>query len=326
MPDPLPLDSAEGLRPPMGERLRSAIRQKRFAITAELTPPRGTDLTRLRKGAADLHDYVDAANLTDNPSAVVRLASWAASIALMAEDVEPICQLQCRDRNRIALQADLLGIATAGVPNVLLLTGDHTRFGDHPESKEVFDLDSTDLVWVASTLRDSGRFMSGAKVQGPPEHLLIGAVENPAAPPIEFRARRFAKKVAAGAQFVQTQYIFDVAGFRRFVEQAGELGALDHCALLAGVGPIRSARSLERLRTSIPGVVVPDEVVARFSGVSDDKFAEVGLDLCAEMVAEIRAIDGVAGVHLMAFAWEESVPEILRRAGLGGRRGEQAAT
>lgn len=306
------------VRPALGERLRSTLASGRFAVTAELSPPRGTDLSRLRKGAAILHDHVDAANLTDNPSAVVRLSSWAASIAVLAEDVEPICQLQCRDRNRIALQSDLLGMASVGIPNVLLLTGDHTRFGDHPEAKDVFDLDSTDLVWVASTLRNKGQLMSGARLQGSPR-LLIGAVENPAAPPIEFRAQRFAKKVAAGADFLQTQYIFDVPNFRRFVERAGELGALDHCSLLAGVGPIRSPRALERLSSSIPGVVVPQEIAARFAGVSDDGFAEVGLDLCAEIVAEIKSITGVSGVHLMAFAWEEAVPEILSRAGIEAR-------
>lgn len=309
-------------RPPIGERLRSRVESGEFVVTAELTPPRGTDLKRLRKGAADLHDYVDAANLTDNPSAIVRLASWAASAAILQEDVEPICQLQCRDRNRIALQADLLGIAAIGIPNVLLLTGDHTRFGDHPGAKDVFDLDSTDLVWTASTLRDEGRLMSGAKLQGVPD-LFIGAVENPSAPPVEFRAQRLAKKVAAGAQFVQTQYTFDIPRFRRFVEQAGELGALDNCALLCGIGPIRSARSLEHLRTHVAGVVIPDSVIERFAGVRDEDFAEAGLDLCAEMLTEIREIEGVRGVHLMAYAWEEAIPEILERAGVEPRGYQQ---
>jgi methylenetetrahydrofolate reductase (NADPH) len=174
-------------------------------------------------------------------------------------------------------------------------------------------------VWVASTLRDTGELMSGAKLQGSPR-LLVGAVENPSAPPLEFRAQRFAKKVAAGAEFVQTQYIFDLANFRRFVERAGELGALDHCKLLAGLGPIRSPRALERLSNSIPGVVVSDDVIARFKGVKDEDFAEVGLSLCAEMVAELKEIPGVSGVHLMAFAWEESVPEILSRAGIEARQ------
>ena len=305
-------------RPAVGERLRSAIESGRFVVTAELSPPRGTDFTRLKKGAAILHDYVDAVNLTDNPSAVVKLASWAASLAVLREDLEPICQLQCRDRNRIALQSDLLGMAAMGIPNVLLLTGDHTRFGDHPEAKDVFDLDSTDLIWVAATLRDKGQLMSGAKLQGSPR-LLVGAVENPAAPPVEFRAQRLAKKVAAGSEFIQTQYIFDIANFRHFVEQARDLGALEHCALIAGVGPIRSPRALDRLSNSIPGVVVPEAIAKRFAGVSEDDFAEVGLALCAEMVEEIRSIPGVAGIHVMAFAWEEAVPEILSRAGIPAR-------
>ena len=248
-------NAPDSLGSPVGNRLRDALASGRFAVTAELTPPRGTDLTRVRKGAALLHDYVDAANLTDNPSAVVRLASWAASAAVIAEDLEPICQLQCRDRNRIALQSDLLGIASLGIPNVLLLTGDHTRFGDHPEATDVFDLDSITLLWAAATLRDTGELMSGAKLQGSPR-LLIGAVENPSAPPLEFRAQRLAKKVAAGAEFIQTQYIFDIENFRHFVERAGELGALDHAQLLAGPdrsghrGPWSACRTASRVSSS----------------------------------------------------------------------------
>lgn len=305
-----------------GSGLRSTLESGRFAITAELTPPRGVDLTRLRAGAATLRGHVDAVNLTDNPSAIVRMSSWAAAAAVLAEGIEPICQLQCRDRNRIALQSDLLGIASLGIRNVLLLTGDHTRFGDHPEAKDVFDLDSIDLVWAAATLRDEGRLMSGAKLAGSPR-LLIGAVENPAAPPREFRASRVAKKVAAGADFIQTQYIFDVGIFRRFMANACDLGIPERCSILAGTGPIRTRRSLERLRHAIPGIVVPDEFVRRFDGVADEKIAEFGLDVCAEFVAELAEIEGVAGVHLMAFSWEEAIPEIIERAGLRGHRTER---
>jgi methylenetetrahydrofolate reductase (NADPH) len=295
--------------------LRGALASGRFVVTAELTPPRGANVSRLLRGAEALRGHVDAVNLTDNPSAIVRMSSWGAAAVVHATGLEPICQLQCRDRNRIALQSDLLGIAALGIPNVLCLTGDHTRFGDHPDAKDVFDLDSIDLVWTAATLRDEGRLMSGAKLAGAPR-LLIGAVENPAAPPREFRAERLGKKIAAGADFIQTQYIFDVGIFRRFMDDAHALGLPSRCAILAGTGPIRNRRALERLQHQIPGVVMPEEFAHRFDGVPDDKIAEVGIDICAEMVAEIAQIDGVAGVHLMAFSWEEAIPEIIERAGL----------
>ena len=220
-------------------------------------------------------------------------------------------------------QYDLLGIAALGIPNVILLTGDHTRFGDHPEAKDVFDLDSIDLVWTATTLCDEGRLMSGSKLAGAPQ-LFIGAVENPAAPPREFRATRAAKKVAAGAKFIQTQYIFDVGIFRRFMARTPRsLGIPETCAILAGTGPIKTRRSLERLRHQIPGVVMPDEFVRRFDGVPDEKIAEFGLDVCAEIVSELADIEGVAGVHLMAFSWEEAIPEIIERAGLRLRRADR---
>jgi methylenetetrahydrofolate reductase (NADPH) len=307
--------------------LRGAVASGRFVVTAELTPPRGTNVGRLLRGAEVLRDHVDAVNLTDNPSAIVRMSSWGAAAVVHAAGLEPICQLQCRDRNRIALQSDLLGMAALGIPNVLCLTGDHTRFGDHPEAKDVFDLDSIDLLWTASTLRDEGKLMSGAKLAGVPQ-LFIGGVENPAAPPRAFRAERLAKKIAAGADFIQTQYVFDLAVFRRFMDDARALGLPDKCAILAGTGPIRNRRALERLRHQIPGVFMPDEFARRFDGVPDDKIAEVGIDLCAEMVAEIAQIDGVAGVHLMAFSWEEAIPEIIERAGLRrlGRKQVQGST
>ncbi|MGH2583664.1 MAG: methylenetetrahydrofolate reductase [Dehalococcoidia bacterium] len=299
-------------------RLHHTLQSGRFAITAEIGPPRGATVAAIRRKARLLRDWIDAANVTDGQSAVVRLASWAGSLAMLEEGLEPVMQLQCRDRNRIALQSDLLGAAALGIPNVLLLTGDHQRFGDHPEAKPVFDLDSVQLVWTARTLRDQRRLLSGRELSAPPRWL-IGAVENPFAAPQRFRAERLGKKIAAGAQFVQTQFIFDVPLFARWMEQVRGLGLHERCHVLAGVGPVRSLRALDHMRREVPGIHVPDAVVRRLSGVPEDRVAVEGLALCAEIIRQVREIPGVAGVHIMAFGWEEAVPEIIEQAGLGRR-------
>src|SRR6266508_2459102 len=300
---------------PAYSHLHATLLRGRFAVTAELGPPRGASLAPLRRKAKLLHDWVDAANVTDGQSAVVRMASWAGCLLAMQEGLEPVMQLQCRDRNRIALQADLLGASAAGIPNVLLLTGDHPRFGDQPDAKPVFDMDSIQLVWAARTMRDQHRLLSGREMKQPPSWF-IGAVENPFAPPQRFRAERLGKKVAAGAQFVQTQFIFDVPIFARWMEQVRALGLDRRCGILAGVGPIRSIRALEHMRRDVPGLYVPDEVVRRLSGVPEARVPEEGVELCAEIIQEVRQIPGVAGVHVMAFAWEDIIPDLLIRAGL----------
>jgi methylenetetrahydrofolate reductase (NADPH) len=295
-------------------RLQTAIAAGRFAVTAELDPPRSADAELVRRKARVLRDWVDAANVTDNQGAMVRLASWAGCAIAREEGLEPVMQLQCRDRNRMALQSDLLGAAALGIPNVLLLTGDHQRFGDHPDAGPVFDLDSVQLVWTARTMRDQGRLLSGRPLV-PPPRWLIGAVENPFSPPLRFRAERLGKKVAAGAQFVQTQYVFDVPQFARFVEDCRVLGLTERCAILAGVGPIASPRALARMQ-QIPGVWIPPEVVRRLEAVPAERFFDESIIVCSEIVRELRAMAGVAGVHIMAFGREEAVPEIMQRAGL----------
>ena len=314
----------DGSQPaPTYGRLQTALREGRFAITAEIGPPLGATLAPIKRKAKALHDWIDAANLTDGQSAVVRLGSLAASIAVLQEDVEPVMQLQCRDRNRIALQADLLSASALGIPNMLLLTGDHTRFGDHPEAKPVFDLDSIDLVWTARTLRDQHKLLSGRELRVPPRYF-IGAVENPFAPPLRFRAERLGKKVAAGAQFIQTQYVFDMQIFQRWMADVRSLGFDQRCSILAGVGPIRSLRALEFMRNEVPGMYVPDEIVRRLRGVPSDRVSEEGKAICAEMIQQARETPGVAGVHIMAVSWEDAIPEILERAGIG-KRTESAA-
>jgi methylenetetrahydrofolate reductase (NADPH) len=246
-------------------RWRRALDSGRFVVTAEIGPPRGAYPGPIAKTADLLRGWVDTANVTDNQSAHVRLCSFAGSLLALSAGVEPVMQLTCRDRNRIGLQSDLISAATLGIPNILLLTGDHPHFGDHPDAKAVFDLDGVQLVWTARTMRDQGWLLSGRKVD-PAPHWLIGTVENPFSPPTSFRARRLAKKVAAGAEFVQTQFVFDLDIFERFMADVRDLGTDRRCRVIAGVGPVRSLRALEYIRTKVPGIHVPDAMVRRLRG------------------------------------------------------------
>jgi methylenetetrahydrofolate reductase (NADPH) len=320
-------ESSNGIVAPNADRgdrtatshLQAVLQRGRFAVTAEIGPPRGANIAPIRRKARLLRNWVDAANVTDSQSAVVRMPSWAGCLVAMQEGVEPVMQLQCRDRNRIALQSDLLGAAALGIPNVLLLTGDHPRFGDHPDAKPVFDLDSIQLIWTARMMREQHKLLSGRELKPAPDWF-IGAVENPFAPPLNWRAERLGKKVAAGAQFVQTQFIYDIAIFRSWMEQLRDLGLDKKCFVLAGVGPIKSLRALEHMQREVPGMYVPDTVARRLRGVPDDRVAAEGLALCSEIIAEVRTIPGVAGVHVMAFGWEDAIPEILERAGLAARQ------
>jgi methylenetetrahydrofolate reductase (NADPH) len=302
---------------PVAGGLRAAIASGRFVVTAEIGPPRDANPEAIVRKAGYLRGWVDAANVTDCQGAKVKLSSLAGSLLARDAGVEPVMQLTCRDRNRIALQSDLLGAAALGIPNVLLLTGDHPRFGDHPEAKPVFDLDGVQLTWTARTLRD-GALMSGQRLEHPPGWL-IGTVENPFAPPTSFRARRLAKKAAAGAEFVQTQYVFDVDRFASWMAEVRDLGVTERCAVIAGIGPVRSLRVLEVLRSEVPGIHVPDHVVRRLHGVLPDRVAEEGIKLCAETIQQVAEIPGVCGVHVMAFGFERGVPDILERAGIGPR-------
>ena len=297
--------------------LRGRLATGGFAVTAEIGPPRGADPAALRRKVEPLRGWVDAVNITDNAGAHVRMASWAGSLVAAQAGVEPVMQLTCRDRNRLALQSDLLAAAAMGIPNVLLMTGDHPKFGDHPDAKPVFDLDSVQLLWAARVMRDEGRLLSGRSLTGRP-CWLIGAVENPFAPPAGFRAARLAKKAAAGAEFVQTQFVFDVAAFARWMAEIRDLGLDGRCRILAGVGPVRSLRALDHMRTGVPGLYIPDEVDRRLRGVPAGQVAEEGLRVCVEIIQQIREIPGVSGVHVMAPGYEHGIPGILERAGLAG--------
>src|SRR6266542_6938246 len=298
-------------------RLRETLMAGKFAVTFEISPPRGASRARMRRQARAVRDWVDAANVTDGQGAQLRVASWAGCWALIEEGVEPVMQLQCRDRNRIALQSDLLGAAAVDIPNVLLMTGDDQRFGDQPEAKGVFDLDGVQLIQNARRMRDE-RKVAGGRTLATAPNWFIGCAEDPFAAPREFRAQRLAKKIAAGAEFAQTQYVYDLGVFRTWMAQVRDLGLDERCFILAGVGPIVSQPALDRLN-GLPGLWIPEAVERRLRGVPEDRAEAEGIALCSEIIEELKEIPGVAGVHLIAADLEERVPEILRRAGLGPR-------
>jgi methylenetetrahydrofolate reductase (NADPH) len=304
--------------------LHRRLLQGDFAITAEVVPPRGATLTGIRRIASHLHDWIDAANITDGQGAVARMSSWAGSLALIQSDVEPVMQFSCRDRNRIALQADLLGASAAGIPNILCITGDHPKFGDHPEAKPVFDFDSVQLLWTARMLREEKHLLSGQRLSVAPSWF-IGAVENPSAAPQRFRAERLGKKVAAGAQFIQTQFVFDVPIVARWMQQVRDLGLDRRVFILCGVGPIRSMRALQFLQ-ALPGVVIPDHVVRRMRGVPEDQMPREALALCSETIQQLREIEGINGVHIIASGDDDFIPEVLTRAGVSRRGYGEVAT
>jgi methylenetetrahydrofolate reductase (NADPH) len=295
--------------------LEKVLRAGYFAVTGELGPPRGAGAGAIREKAAHLVGVVDAANITDNQTAVVRMSSWGASILAVASGLEPVYQMVCRDRNRLAMQSDVLGAAANGVKNILCLSGDHQSFGDHPEAKGVFDLDSIQLIRTVSAMRDERKFLSGEEIEEPPR-MFIGAAANPFADPFEWRVKRLAAKVAAGADFIQTQCIFNMKKFREFMARARDLGVTEKTFILAGVTPLKSAAMAAYMRDKVPGMDVPDAVVERMNGAPKKTAAAEGIKIACETIAELREINGVAGVHLMAIGWEHRVPEIANLAGL----------
>lgn len=309
-----------GTSTPKGRsRLERVLRSGRFAVTAELNPPDSADPQAVYDRALVLASVCDAINATDASGANVHMSSVGVCALLTRAGYEPVLQVSCRDRNRIAIQGDLLGAAAMGVRNVLCLTGDGVQAGDQPEAKPVFDLDSITLLRVAQSLRDQGRFLSGRSLEAAPEFFL-GAVENPFAPPFEERARRLAKKIEAGAEFIQTQFCFDLPRLEAFLRRVRDLGLHEKADILVGVGPLRSAKAAEWMRSHVPGVAIPDEIIRRLRGVPADREREEGKRLCIEIIQQVRQIEGVRGVHVMAYRQEELVAEIIEDAGLLPRR------
>ena len=295
--------------------LERVLEAGQFAVTGELGPPQSADPEVVRRKAKILKGYVDAVNVTDGQTAMVRMPSWAACLIGKKEGLDPIVQMTCRDRNRIALQMDILGIAALGMNNVLCLTGDHQKFGNHPEAKGVFDFDSIQFVKVVKDMRDEKKFQCGEEMTVEPR-LFIGAAANPFADPFEFRVVRLGKKVAAGADFIQTQIVYNVDRFAEWMRRLRDKGLHEKIRILAGVAPIKSVGAARYMKTRVPGMDVPDEIIERLRGVPKEQVSKEGIKLCVDIINELRQIEGVAGIHLMAIEWEEAVPEIVEAAGL----------
>ena len=299
-------------------RLEGILERGEFAVTSECGPPRGADPEVITKKGELLKGYVDAVNVTDNQTTVVRMSSFASFILLKQMGFDPILQMVCRDRNRIALQSDILGAAALGINNILCLTGDHQKFGDHATAKNVFDLDSVQLIQTVKWMRDEGKFLGGEELKGVPK-FFIGAAANPFADPFEIRVPRLAKKVNAGVQFIQTQCIYNLERFEKWMEMVRDRGLHEKVHILAGVTPFKSVGMAKYMKNMVPGMDVPDGCIERLQGVPKENQAEEGIKICVESIQRLRAIEGVHGVHVMAIEWEQKVPEIVKGAGLHPR-------
>jgi 5,10-methylenetetrahydrofolate reductase len=309
--DPLPGHSSRG-------RLERVLRRGEFAVTTELNPPDSANPEDVYERAKVFDGWVDAINAVDASGANCHMSSVGICALLTRMGYAPVMQIACRDKNRIAIQGDVLGGAAMGVANILCLTGDGVQAGDQPGAKPVFDLDSMSLLETIRIMRDQGKFLSGRKLTTPPQ-LFLGAAVNPFAPPYDFRPLHLGKKIAAGAQFVQTQYCFDVPMLRSFMQKAWDLGLLEKVFVLVGVGPLASAKTAKWIRSNVPGIHIPDTVIQRLEGAQDQK-AE-GKRLCIDIINEVKEIPGVAGIHVMAYRQEEYVAEIVDDSGvLRGRR------
>jgi methylenetetrahydrofolate reductase (NADPH) len=318
-----------------GSNLEKVLKAGHFAVTGELGPPQSADAEEIRHKASVLKGFCDAANITDNQTAIVRMSSISAGLIAHQAGVEPVIQMTCRDRNRLAIQSDLLGAYALGLRNLLALTGDHQRFGNHPTAKNVFDIDSIQLVRTVASMRDDKVFECGDPFTGQEPRFFLGAAAAPFADPLEFRPYRLAKKVKAGANFIQTQLIYDIEAFAKYMEKVRELGLHEQTYILAGLGPLKSPGMARYMKNNVPGILVPDEIINRmtaagnqWSDIPKDKLTqedkrarskawrEEGINICIDLIKQVREIKGVAGVHIMAIEWEEAVKPIAEGAGL----------
>ena len=298
-----------------GSNLEKILAAGHFAFTGELGPPKGSNVEAIRKKAAYLKGITDAVNITDNQTAVVRMSSWGASLVVLQEGLEPNYQMVCRDRNRIAMQSDILGAYAHGIRNMLCLSGDHQQFGNHPLTKGVFDIDSIQLISMVKGMRDNKKFLNGDDIDEAPQ-IFIGAAANPFAEPFEWRVHRLAKKIAAGADFIQTQCIYDMKRFREWMKQAHDMGLTEKVSILAGVTPLKSGGMARYMAKNVSGITIPDAIIDRMAKAPKGAGAEEGIKICVEQIEELREIKGVRGIHLMAIEWEHRVPEIAERAKL----------
>lgn len=296
-------------------KLERILKEGHLGVTSECGPPRGGDPAAIKEKAELIKDHVDAINITDNQTSVTRLCSLASCIHLKLMGVEPVLQMVTRDRNRIALQSDILGAASFDINNILCLSGDHQSFGDCPTGQNVFDIDSIQLIQTVRMMRDEGKFLGGDDMKGPP-NMFVGAAANPFADPFEIRVPRLAKKIAAGVEFIQTQCIYNLDKFELWMQKVRDRGLHEKVFILAGVTPLKSAGMAKYVGNRVPGMDVPDEVIKRIGGVPKEKQAQEGIDICVETIQRLKEVEGVKGFHVMAIEWEEKVPEIVERTGL----------
>jgi methylenetetrahydrofolate reductase (NADPH) len=318
-----------------GSNLEKVLANKHFAVTAELGPPQSADGEVIRKKAKLLKGNCDAVNITDNQTAIVRMSSIGAGTIVVQEGLEPIIQMTCRDRNRLAMQSDLLGAYALGMRNLLCLSGDHQTFGNHPNAKNVFDMDSIQLVQMVAAMRDQKVFQCGDAFKGQEPRFFVGAAESPFANPVEFRPYRLGKKIKAGANFIQTQLIYDIDAFKVFMAKVRELGLHEQTYLLAGIGPLKSPMMAHHMKDNVPGLRIPDQLIERmekagapWANKSKDELTKEdkktrssawqneGIKICIELIQQLRSIEGVAGVHIMAIEWEDAIKPIVEGAGL----------
>jgi methylenetetrahydrofolate reductase (NADPH) len=298
-----------------GSNLERLLERGEFVVTGELGPPKGTDVDVVKEKASMLKGNVDAVNITDNQSATVRMSSIAACKILIDGGLEPTMQMVARDRNRIAMMSDLFGAAALGIRNMLCLSGDHQIFGNHPEAKNVFDIDSIQMIYMVKTMRDEHKVICEDEIEGE-FTMFIGAACNPFADPAWYRAHRLAKKVEAGVDFIQTQCIYDMNRFRAFMKQVVDMGLHEKCKILAGVTPLKSVGMARYMAANVSGIIIPEEMINRLRDAGKGNVAAEGIKILCEQMQELRDIEGVAGIHLMAIEWEHRVPEIMKMAGL----------
>jgi len=296
-------------------KLEKVFKSGHIAVTSECGPPRGSDPEAVTSKGALIKNHVDAVNITDNQTAMTRMSSLAACIHLKQMGLEPILQMVTRDRNRVALQSDLLGAASFDIHNVLCLSGDHQSFGDCAQGQNVHDLDSMQLVQTVRHMRDEGKFLGGDDIKRPPK-MFVGAAANPFADPFEIRVPRLAKKIACGAEFIQTQCIYNIDKFEEWMRRVRDRGLHEKTFIMAGMTPMKSAGMAKFMKNRVPGMDVPDEIIARLAGVEKKKQAQEGIDICVEHIQRLKEVEGIAGFHVMAIEWEEKVPEIVERSGL----------
>jgi methylenetetrahydrofolate reductase (NADPH) len=296
-------------------RLKKVLKAGHFAVTAECGPPKGADPDVIRNKGNLLKGYVDSINVTDNQTGVVRLSSLAACAILREQGLDAVLQMVTRDRNRIALQSDVLGASALGIRNILCLSGDHQSLGNQEEAKGVFDVDSMQLLQIVRQMRDKGLILGGDQLSSTPE-LFIGAVENPFGDPQSYRVKRLAKKIKAGAEFIQTQCVYNLPRFKEFMGQVADAGLTERVFLLGGVTPLKSARMAEYMKNNVAGMDVPDGIIERMKGTAAKEQRQEGIRIAVETIQALREIKGVSGVHIMAIEWEEAVPEIVEKAGL----------